>query len=62
MEVPRLGVQLELWLPACTRAIAMWDLSCVCDLHQSSQQCRILNLLSKARDQTCVLMDASQVC
>ena len=25
VEVPRLGVQLELQLPACTTATAMWD-------------------------------------
>ena len=37
------------------------DLSHVCDLHHSSQQHRILNPLSEARDQTCVLMDASQI-
>ena len=30
----------------------MWDPSCICDLHHSSQQCWILNPLSKARDQT----------
>ena len=28
-------------------------------LHHSSQQCQILNPLSKARDQTLILMDAS---
>ena len=27
MEVPRLGVELELQLPACAIAAAMWDLS-----------------------------------
>ena len=31
MELPRLGVQLELQLPACTTAIAMPDLSHICD-------------------------------
>ena len=31
-------------------------------LHHSSQQCWILNPLNKARDQTCVLMDAGQIC
>ena len=38
---------------------ATWDPSCLCDLHHSSQQCRILNLLSEARNQTCILMNAS---
>ena len=32
-----------------------------CDLHHSSWQCQILNPLSKARDWTCVLMEASQI-
>ena len=61
MEVPKLGVQSELQPLAYTRATAMWDLSRVCDLHHSSQQHQILNPLSKVRDGTCVLMDASQV-
>ena len=38
MEVPRLGVQLELLLPAYARATAMPDLSRICDLHHSSPQ------------------------
>ena len=46
MEVPRLGVQLELLLLAYARATAMPDLSCVCNLHHSSWQHQILNLLS----------------
>ena len=50
MEVPRLGLKLELQLLACATATATWDLSQVCDLHHSSQQCQILNPLSKARD------------
>ena len=32
------------------------------DLHHSSQQHQILNPLSEARNQTCILMDTSQVC
>ena len=35
------------------------DLSCICDLHYSSQQQWILNLLIKAKDWTCILMDTS---
>ena len=34
----------------------------ICDLHHSSWQCGILNPLSKARDQTCILMDTSWIC
>jgi len=52
MEVPRLGVQLELQLQAYTTATAMPDPSRVCDLHHSSQQHWILNPLREVRDQT----------
>ena len=61
MEVPRLEFELDLWLPAYTIATATLDLRCVCNLHDSSQQCQILNLLSEAKDHTCVLMDTSQI-
>ena len=37
MEVPRLGVESELQLPASATAIAVLDPSRVCDLHHSSQ-------------------------
>ena len=50
IEVLRLGVELELQLPACATATAMLDLSLVGDLHQSLQQHQILNPLSEARD------------
>ena len=60
MEVPRLGVELQLLLPAHATA-TMQELSLVCDLYHSSRQCQILNPLSEARGQTRVLMDASQV-
>ena len=50
MEVPRLGVKSKLQLLAFTTAIATGDLSCTCALSHSSQQCRILNPLSKVRD------------
>ena len=57
MEVPRLEVESELQLPAYATATAMPDPSHICDLHHSSQQCQILNPLSKAKNRTCVLMD-----
>ena len=62
MEVPRLGVESELQLSACTTATAMPDPSLYCELYHSPCQCRILNPLSEARDLTCVLMYTSQVC
>ena len=62
MEVPRLGFELELLLLTHATATATPDLSCVCDLHQSSQKCWILNPLSEARYQTHILMDTSQIC
>ena len=61
MEVPRLGVELELQLLAYTTAIARPDLSHVCNLHHSLQQCWIPNPLSEVRDRTCILMDNSPV-
>ena len=52
----------ELWPLAYTIAIATVDLSCICDLHhRSQQQLQILNPTSKERDQTCALMDTSQI-
>ena len=61
MEVPRLGVKWKLLLLAYATATATQDLSCDWDLHHSSWQCWILNPLSKARDQTRILMDTSQI-
>ena len=51
MEVPRLGVESELQLPAYIIATATQDPSCICDLYHSSQQRQILNPLSKAKDE-----------
>ena len=62
VEVPRLGVQLELQPLACATATSTQDLSHVCDLHHSLHQCCILYLWSKARYQSRILMDASLVC
>ena len=61
MEVPRLGIKSELQLPAYATVTATSDLSCVCNLHHSSWQRRILNPLSEARDRTCNLMLPSQI-
>ena len=61
MEVPRLGIESELQLPAYATGIAMRGLGHICDLHCSSRQCWIINPLSKARDQTRVLMDTSWI-
>ena len=61
MEVLRIGVESELQLPAYTIATATQDLSCVCDLHQSSWQLQILNPLSEARDGTHNLMVPSHI-
>ena len=55
MEVPRLGVELELQLQALATAMATPDLRHICDLCRSFlQQCQILNPLSEARDQDCI--------
>ena len=62
MEVPRLGVELELLLSAYATAAAMQDQSHICNLCHSSQQHWVTDPLSEARDQTCILMDSSQIC
>ena len=56
VEIPRLGVELELQLPAYATATAMQDTSHIYDLHHSSWQHRILNPVSEARDRICNLM------
>ena len=61
MDVPGLGVELELQLPPRTTATATPDLSLVCDLHRSSWERWIPNPLSRARDQTSILMDTSWI-
>ena len=61
MEVPRLGVKLELSPLAYVTATATQDPSRVCDLHHSSRQCWVLNPLSEIRDQTCNLVVTSQI-
>ena len=59
MEVSRLGVELELQLPAYNTSAL--DPRCICDLLLSLQKCQIFNPLSKTRDETLILMDTSQV-
>ena len=61
MEVPRLGVKLELQLRAYATATATIDAIRLCNLYHSSQQHQILNPLSEVRDRTCVLMVTSWV-
>ena len=58
---PRLGIELELQVPAYTTATATRDLSHVCGLDHSSWQPRILNPLIEARDRTQILIDTNQV-
>ena len=61
MEVPGLGVELEMQLPACTTATATPDSRRICSLHHSLWQCQILNPLSEARAPTSILMDTSWI-
>ena len=58
MEVPSRGVESEL----SQTATGTGDPRHVWDLHHNSRQHRILNPLSEARDRTCILIDASQIC
>ena len=62
LEIPRLGVELELQLPAHSTARATQNPSRFCDLHNSSWQRRIPNPMREARDQTCILMAVSRDC
>ena len=61
MEVPRLGAELELQLPAYATTTATPDPSHVFDLHHSSRQHQIPNPPSKARDWTHNLMVPNQI-
>ena len=60
-EVPKLGVESELQPPAYATATATQYLSCVFNLHHSSQQRQILNPRIEARHWTHIFMDASRV-
>ena len=55
------GSQARGSIEAVATATAMQDPSHVCDLHHSSQQCQILNPLSKARDRIHNLMVPCQI-
>ena len=59
MEVPRLGVELEVQLLAYATATEMPDPSHVCNLCHSLWQHQILNPLSEVQDRTCVLIDTT---
>ena len=61
MEVPRVEVESELSLLIYTTATATQEPSSIYNLYHSSQQRQILNPLSEARGQTCILMDTSRV-
>ena len=61
MEVPRPGVESKLLLLAYTIAIATQDLSCICDLHRSAWQCRILKTPMEAKARIRVLMNTSRI-
>ena len=61
VEVPRPAVKSKLQLPAYASATALQDASCICNLHHSSWQHRMLNPLSEARDRTHILIDTSHV-
>ena len=55
------GQNIELYLLAYATTTETQNPSYTCNLHHSSQQYRIFNPLSRARDWTHVLMDTSQI-
>ena len=57
----RLGVKLVMQLQDYATAIAMPDLSHICDLHHDSWQHQTPSPLREARDQTFIFMDTSHV-
>ena len=61
MEVPGLEVESELQLQTSATTTAAPDLRHIFNLYHSLWQHQILNSLSKARDQTCILMDSCWV-
>ena len=61
LEIPRLGVKLELQLLAYATASATPDPSHICNLHQGSWQHQSISPLSEARNRTHILVDTSRV-
>ena len=61
MEVPRLGVESDCSCQPTPQPQATHNSRYICNLHHSSQQCRMLNPLRGARDGIRILMDASWV-
>ena len=61
MELPILEIKWEMKQSAYVTATAMPDPSCILGLCHSLQQRLILNPLSKATDQTYILMETNQV-
>ena len=57
------GSQARSWIGATAAGLhhSSQDLSRICDLHHSSQQCWILHPLSQTRDWTHILTDTSRV-
>ena len=63
MEVPRLGVESDLQLPAYTTDTARQDLSCICDLQpqlMATPDPRPTEL-SEGEDSTYIVMDTSRI-
>ena len=61
VEVPRVGAESELQLPAYTTTTAIPDLSCISDLHCNLWQRPIHYPLREAREWTRIPVDTSQV-
>ena len=61
MEVQGLGIKSGLQLPTYTTATATWDQAASSTCTTAHSNTGFLNLLSKARDRTFILMDTSRV-
>ena len=57
MEVPGVGIKSKVQLQAYATATTMPDPSPICNLGRNLRQRRILNPLSEARVQTCILTE-----